>query len=52
VDAQIIGDEAFFFYEFAREDGAHDLRFLKARLDSLPLHVQTDRNHLAGEDAL
>lgn len=36
VDAQLIGEEAFLFYEFARPDGAHDLRLAKVKLDALP----------------
>lgn len=26
IDAQVLGEEVFLFYEFARKDGAHDLR--------------------------
>jgi len=36
VDARVLGQEVFFFYEFARPDGAHDLRMLRASLPSLP----------------
>jgi hypothetical protein len=36
VDAQINGTDAFLFYEFARADGAHDLRMLQMSASSLP----------------
>jgi hypothetical protein len=35
MDVQIIGSEAFIFYEYAREDGAHDLRLLRTGLLAL-----------------
>jgi hypothetical protein len=34
VDAQLMGQEACLFYEFARPDGAHDLRRIKTNLSS------------------
>jgi len=34
IDAQIVGEEIFIFYEFARPNGAHDLRLVK--VDKLP----------------
>ena len=37
IDAQMVGDRVFIFYEFARADGAHDLRL-----------IQTDPGELAG----
>lgn len=37
IDAQIVGGDAFLFYEFAREDGAHDMRLVKITTDSLSL---------------
>ena len=40
VDAQMNGQEVCLFYEFARSDGAHDLRLTKAPFDSLPFEVQ------------
>lgn len=51
MDAQIGGEDVFLFYEFAREDGAHDLRFLKAGFQSLPFEARTDSGHLAGRPA-
>ena len=36
MDAQIIGEEVCLFYEFARPDGAHDLRLATVKLDALP----------------
>ncbi len=36
VDAQVLGQEAWLFYEFARPDGAHDLRLTHTSLQSLP----------------
>lgn len=35
VDAQVLGRELCLFYEFARPDGAHDLRMSRASLQSL-----------------
>jgi len=39
LDAQTIPDEYCLFYEFARPDGAHDLRLAKGSLDSLPFET-------------
>ena len=36
IDAHVIGGEAVLFYEFARADGAHDLRVVKASAGALP----------------
>jgi hypothetical protein len=36
MDAQLMGNEACIFYEFARPDGAHDLRLAKVKLDAMP----------------
>ena len=36
IDAQVRGDQAFLFYEFARADGAHDLRLCSIPLRTLP----------------
>src|SRR5438874_1354234 len=36
LDAQLIDGQACLFYEFARPDGAHDLRLAIAKADSLP----------------
>lgn len=36
LDAQVLGQEVHLFYEFARPDGAHDLRLLHTSLESLP----------------
>jgi predicted GH43/DUF377 family glycosyl hydrolase len=36
MDAQIVDEQAFLFYEFARPDGAHDLRLAVAHPESLP----------------
>ncbi len=36
LDAQVMGQEACLFYEFARPDGAHDLRLTRTSLQSLP----------------
>jgi hypothetical protein len=36
MDVQIMGEEACLFYEFARPDGAHDLRLTKVKLDAMP----------------
>jgi len=35
LDAQIVAEEPYLFFEFARPDGSHDLRFIKANLKSL-----------------
>lgn len=35
IDAQVVGNEIYFFYEFAREDGAHDLRLSKMDANSI-----------------
>jgi predicted GH43/DUF377 family glycosyl hydrolase len=35
IDAQIVGKDAFIFYEFARGDRAHDLRLVKVDADAL-----------------
>jgi hypothetical protein len=36
IDAHVVGGEAVLFYEFARADGAHDLRVVKASAGVLP----------------
>jgi hypothetical protein len=36
LDAQAVGKEVHLFYEFARADGAHDLRYLKQPVAALP----------------
>ena len=36
MDAQITGGQALLFYEFARADGAHDLRLFTTKAESLP----------------
>jgi hypothetical protein len=36
MDAQVVGDEVFLFYEFARPDGAHDLRLVRCNVGELP----------------
>ncbi len=38
-DAQALDEELCLFYEFARPDGAHDLRILQTRPGSLPFEV-------------
>ena len=35
IDAQVVGDDVFIFYEFARNDGAHDLRLVQMKAHSL-----------------
>jgi hypothetical protein len=40
LDAQMDGSGVCLFYEFARPDGAHDLRLAKAPFDSLPFEMQ------------
>ena len=35
VDAHIVGDDLYIFYEFARPDGSHDLRLTKADMKSV-----------------
>lgn len=37
LDAQIINNKANLFYEFARADGAHDLRLAQTDINNLPL---------------
>ncbi len=37
IDAQVVAGEIYLFYEFARADGAHDLRLLKRPLAESPL---------------
>ncbi|MEW6306026.1 MAG: hypothetical protein AB1705_21325, partial [Verrucomicrobiota bacterium] len=39
IDAQVVGGQAHLFYEFARQDGAHDLRLIKASSDTLPFNA-------------
>jgi hypothetical protein len=41
IDAQIVGNDAFVFYEFARADSAHDLRLLRLSAESLCGTLQT-----------
>ena len=36
LEAQAVGNAVHLFYEFARADGAHDLRYLKQNLTALP----------------
>jgi hypothetical protein len=40
VDAQVTGSDVCLFYEFARPDGAHDLRLAKAPFGSLPFATE------------
>lgn len=40
IDAQIIDGKSFVFYEFARQDGAHDLRLLQ--VGEFPFNAQFD----------
>jgi len=35
VDAQVVGEEVYIFFEFARSDGSHDLRFTRAGVKSI-----------------
>jgi hypothetical protein len=42
VDAQVIEGKVCLFYEFARADGAHDLRMMQVAMDSLRLHARSD----------
>jgi hypothetical protein len=35
IDAQVVNNEAHIFYEFARQDGAHDMRLVKLPVDAL-----------------
>jgi hypothetical protein len=42
IDAQQVGKEVHLFYEFARQDGAHDLRCVK--VDHLPFAESTSLN--------
>jgi hypothetical protein len=32
VDALVMGDEIWYYYEYTREDGSHELRVSKVRL--------------------
>jgi hypothetical protein len=43
VDAQVLGEEAVLFYEFARADGAHDLRLAAVSFESLPFDLLGQR---------
>ncbi len=36
MDVAVVGDTAHLFYEFAREDGSHDLRTVRVDLSALP----------------
>jgi hypothetical protein len=47
IDAQMVGNETYLFYEFAREDGAHDLRLVKAKDLSFPMPTTVDDDFIA-----
>jgi hypothetical protein len=37
IDAQVMGEEVLVFFEYARADGAHDLRLARTSVDALPM---------------
>jgi predicted GH43/DUF377 family glycosyl hydrolase len=43
LDAQTVGNEIHLFYEFARADGAHDLRYARLPLEALSLETARDQ---------